>query len=145
MPCSDCPIRNLQEHDLASENLLKALERRERLSEREKFEIESDYYNFGTGDTEKAQQRLEIWAQTYSKDWMPRNSLGAIFLRLGKYEKALAEFREALRPNPGSGAVYGNIIDVYRSLNRVEDARTTADKALAKNVLFAPVTIAVIS
>ncbi len=125
---------NLGETSLASENTKKAYELRERTSEREKFYIESHYYHYVTGDLEKARQTYELWAQTYPRDLVPPNNLGVIYENLGEYDKALAESLDALRLDPGSGASYANLVAHYLYLNRLQDARATADEAQAKNL-----------
>jgi tetratricopeptide (TPR) repeat protein len=104
------------------------------LSEREKLEIESEYYNFATGDFEKAQQSFEVRAQTYPRDWLPPLDLGEIYIELGQYEKALAEYREALCLSPESGQAFGLLVYTYISLDRLEEARATAEGALAKQI-----------
>ncbi len=125
---------NLGETSLASENTKKAYELRERVSEREKFYIESHYQHYVTGDLEKARQAYELWAQTYPRDLVPPNNLGVIYENLGEYDKALAESLEALRLDPGSGASYANLVAHYLYLNRLQEARATADEAQAKNL-----------
>src|ERR1700694_2455630 len=60
------------ETSLAAENARKAYELRDRVSEREKLEIESNYHHFVTGDLEKARQTDELWAQTYPRHKRPR-------------------------------------------------------------------------
>src|SRR6266481_5390547 len=125
---------NLGETSLASENTKKAYELRERVSEREKFYIESHYYHYVTGDLEKARQAYELWSQTYPRDLVPPNNLGVIYENLGEYDKALAESREALRLAPESGASYANLVAPYLYLNRLQEARATADEAQAKNL-----------
>jgi len=125
---------NLGETTLASENTKKAYELRERVSEREKFYIESHYYQYVTGNLEKARQAYELWAQTYPRDLVPPSNLGVIYENLGEYDKALAESREALRLDPGSGASYANLVARYLYLNRLQEARATADEAQAKNL-----------
>jgi hypothetical protein len=122
------------ETSLAAENARKAYELRERVSEREKFYIESHYYHFVTGDLEKARQTYELWAQTYPRDDVPPGNLGFIYNNLGQYDKGLAEDREALRLDPGSGLGYANLAGGYLSLNRLEEARATAKEAQAKNL-----------
>ena len=84
------------ESSLGVENTRQAYALRERVSEREKLHIESNYYNFVTGNLEKARQSYELWAQTYQRDWMPRSELGNIYFELGQYDEALVELREAL-------------------------------------------------
>jgi tetratricopeptide (TPR) repeat protein len=96
---------NLGETRLGAENTKKAYELRERVSEREKFYIESHYYSIATGDLEKARRAYELWAQTYPRDWVPPDNLGGIYRILGQYDKRLAENRETLRLD-ASGVSY---------------------------------------
>ena len=56
---------NLNQVGRSAENARKAHELREKVSEREKFSIESFYYLFGTGEMQKAAQVYELWKQTY--------------------------------------------------------------------------------
>ena len=123
---------NLGETSLAAENTRKAYELRERVSEREKFSIESLYYILVTGDLDKARQAYELWAQTYPRDTTPPGNLGVIYNYLGQYDKALAEARESLRLDPASGGVYANLVGAYLQLNRLEEARAIAEEAQAK-------------
>jgi tetratricopeptide (TPR) repeat protein len=81
------------EPSLGGENTKKAYELRERVSEREKFYIESHYHSIVTGDLEKARRAYELWAQTYPRDWVPPDNLGGIYRILGQYDKRLAENR----------------------------------------------------
>ncbi len=52
----------------SAENLRKAYELRERVSEREKFYIASHFESFVTGDLEAARKTYELWVQTYPRD-----------------------------------------------------------------------------
>jgi hypothetical protein len=123
---------NLGENDLAAENARKAYELRERVSEREKFFVETFYYEFGTGDLEKARQVYELWRQTYPRDWVAPTGLANIFSSLGRFDKALVEEREALRLS-ASALNYANLFGGYLDLNRLEEARATANEAQANN------------
>jgi tetratricopeptide (TPR) repeat protein len=124
---------NLKETGLAAENTRKAYESRERVSERERFYIESHYYEFVTGDLEQARRTYELWAQTYPRDVVPPMSLGVIYSGLGQFDKALAEFHKALHLEP-SGQSYANLVVSYEVLNRLEEARATAEEAQAKQL-----------
>jgi len=129
---------NLGETSLASENTKKAYELRERVSEREKFYIESHYYHYVTGDLEKARQAYELWAQTYPRDLVPPNNLGVIYENLGEYDKALAESREALRLAPESGASYANLVAPYLYLNRLQEAGPRPMRRRRKTSILLP-------
>jgi len=52
---------NLNEEGRAAENARKAYELREKVSERERFSIEANYYLTATGELEKAAQTYELW------------------------------------------------------------------------------------
>jgi len=125
---------NLGETSLAAENGRKAYGLRERVSEREKFLIESYYYEFVIGDLEKALQSCELWTQTYPRDDVSRGFEIGIYYSLGQYEKVLAVARENLRLAPTIGIGYASLADSYLSLNRLEEARATAEEAQAKNL-----------
>jgi eukaryotic-like serine/threonine-protein kinase len=125
---------SLGESSLAAENYRKAYDLRGRVSEREKFYIESDYYQNITGDLEKARQVYELWAQTYPRDDVPPVNLGYICDNLGQYDKALAEMRESFRLGPATGFSYSNLVASYLNLNRLQEARATVQEAQAKNI-----------
>jgi eukaryotic-like serine/threonine-protein kinase len=124
---------NLGEPSLAAENTRKAYELRGRVSEREKFYIESRYYEYVIGDLEKARQSYELWAQTYPRDVVPAGNLNVIFDYLGQYDKGLAQSRESYRLVP-DGLSYSNLVNAYLFLNRLEEARAAAEEAQAKNL-----------
>ena len=125
---------NLGEKELAADNTRKAYELRAKVSEREKFYIESHYYDFVTGDLEKSRQVYETWAQVYPRELTPPLNLGVLYQELGQYEKALAEYKQSLRVSPNDVLTYGNIVSVLVNLNRLKDAKATAAEALAKKL-----------
>jgi eukaryotic-like serine/threonine-protein kinase len=121
--------RDLNEVGLAAENARKAYERREKVSERERFFIEGRYYLIATGELEKAAQTYELWQQTYPRDYVPIAYLGSISASLGSWEKALEVFREALRLEPNSVYNYNNLGIVYAALNRLDEAEAVFKQA----------------
>jgi eukaryotic-like serine/threonine-protein kinase len=125
---------DLGESAKAADYAKKAYELRDRVSERERLGIESRYYLFATGDLEKARQVLEMWAQTYPRELVARNDLGANYGTLGQYEKALAAAQEAIRLDPGSALATSNLLASYMQVNRFEEARTLADEAQTKKL-----------
>jgi serine/threonine protein kinase/tetratricopeptide (TPR) repeat protein len=124
---------NIGEGGLAAENAKKAYELRDRVSEREKFYIDSHYYEMATGDLDKARQAFELWAQSYPREETAPTNLGVIYGSLGDYEKALASAQESFRLNP-SGLNYSNLISTFITLNRFEEARAVAEEAQAKKL-----------
>ena len=125
---------NLGEKELAAQNNSRAYELRSRVSEREKFYIESHYYDFVVGDLEKTRQVYETWIQMYPREQVPALNLGVVYQDLGQYEKAVAEFKQALRLNPNDVIAYGNLAGVLVNLNHQKEARAVADEALSKKL-----------
>lgn len=123
---------NLGEGELSAENGRKAYELRDRVSEREKFYIESHYDDFVVGDIEKTIQVYQLWAQTYPRDSVPHTNMGVCYQTLGEHEKALAAFREAFQMAPADGLNYANLVTAYIDLNRFTEAEATAKEAQAK-------------
>jgi len=128
---------NLGESTLAAENTKKSFELRERVSEREKYYIESHYYHFVTGDMEEARKVYELWAQTYPRDFTPANNLGIIYRYLGNYEKSLSEAEERFRLDPDSAQAPANLVAAFLNLNRLEEARAMAKQAEARKMGYA--------
>jgi eukaryotic-like serine/threonine-protein kinase len=125
---------NLGESSLAIENSKKAYELRERVTEREKFAIESGYYTIVTGDAEKARQTYELCARTYPRDSGCHFNLGNLYNNLGQHEKALAEALESFRLSSHESIDYGYLAFAYSTVGRLKEARTTVEEALAKNL-----------
>jgi eukaryotic-like serine/threonine-protein kinase len=124
---------NIGETRLSSENAKKAYELRERVSEREKFYIESHYYQNFTGDLDKARQAYELYAQSYPRDSIPHDSLAYIYAALGQHDRALELSLEAHRLQPHL-AGYTNLASRYIDLNRLEEARSTLKEAQAQKL-----------
>ena len=125
---------NLREPGLASENLQKAYDLRDRVSEREKFRISGNYYLLVTGELEKAIQTYETWAQTYPRNNEPFGNLGVDYTYLGQYDSAVNSSLEDLRLYPGSAAAYTNLVGLYTALNRPAEAKAKYQEALAHKV-----------
>jgi serine/threonine protein kinase/Flp pilus assembly protein TadD len=125
---------NLREPGRASENLRKAYDLRDKVSERERFRISATYYLLVTGELEKAIQTYEMWAQTYPRNGEPFGNLGVDYSYLGQYERGVEASLEDLRLNPGSAAAFTNLVGLYAALNRLNDAKAKYEQAVAHKV-----------
>ena len=121
---------NLGQANLAAENIKKAYELRDRVSEREKYRISAVYYDSVTGEEEQASQVYELWAKSYPQDMVPPGNLGVIYVGLGQYEKALNETLESQHLEPAAVG-YSNLAGLYLGLNRPDDAKKTIEQAQA--------------
>ncbi|HXY48697.1 MAG TPA: protein kinase [Terriglobales bacterium] len=124
---------NLGASDQAAAATTKAYELRERVSEREKFYIASHYHQEVTGDTEQVLQVLELWKQTYPRDYLPYSLLGFEHdSNMGQHDKALAEFQEALRLEPNNVLTYENLGFDYLTLDRFDEAKAVVEQGQAR-------------
>src|SRR5215468_4256231 len=95
---------------LSAENVRKAYELRERVTERERLYIEAHYYRDVTGEQDKAASVWEVMQQTYPRAVEPYSNLAGFYgFRLGNYEKALEEAQEALRLDPNVQDSYATV------------------------------------
>jgi eukaryotic-like serine/threonine-protein kinase len=125
---------NLQEPELASANLTKAYELRDRVSDREKYRLSAFYYHLVMGDLEKAVESYQLWAEDYPRDNIPRGNLGALYISLGQYDKGTAELAENIRLNPDSVPGYTNLMDDYTALGRLDEAKAAFQQAKKRNL-----------
>jgi len=123
---------NLGQASLAAENAKKAYDLRDRVSDREKYRISAFYFQYVTGEVEKATEAYELWAKSYPRDLVPHTNLGFIYGALGQYDKAIAETEASLRLEPTITG-YGNQAGNYINVSRLKDARQTLQEAQQKN------------
>jgi tetratricopeptide (TPR) repeat protein/tRNA A-37 threonylcarbamoyl transferase component Bud32 len=124
----------LGESAQATEALRKAYDLRERVSAREKFYIAAHYAQYVGGNLEDSRKIYELWSQTYPRDETPPNNLGVIYSTFGQFDKYLTALQQAFQFDPGSGLTYGNLISGYLALNRLDEAKATAQEATVHNL-----------
>ena len=126
---------NLGENKLASENITRAYQLRDRGSEPEKLEFTFFYHILVTGDLERANQALTLDAQVYPRRPFSHLCLGIIYSQMGFYEKSLAEALETVRLTPDAGGIeYGNLVGYYMSLNRFSEAKAVYQQMESRKI-----------
>jgi len=125
---------NLGDAALAAEHTTKAYKLRDRVTEREKFYIDSSFYNMATGELEKEIEIYEQWKQAYPRDRMPYQKLAYSDGYLGQYEKATAGYREALKLEPNDVTNYVDLASTYITLNRLDEAEAVLDEVRTRKL-----------
>jgi len=121
---------NIGEEDKSIAEAKKAFDLRDRVSERERFYIDDHYYT-EAGDIEKDKEVLELAVRTYPNDSTPYTNLALIYnLIYGQYDKAIQFGDEFSRLEPGSPFGYEHTAQSYVALNRLEEARSTLQRAI---------------
>jgi len=124
---------DMGENDLSIENMKKAFALRDRASEPEKLYLDSHYYQFVTGDLNKAEQTYELWQQTYPRDIIPRINLGNLYTQMGQFDKAAQACLEALRIDSSNAIAAGLLGQIYQFQNRFDEAKAIFQKGLAQS------------
>ena len=122
---------NLTRIDLGNEYMRKAFERREHVSEREKFYIAAHYYVDVTNEYDKGIETYRLWADSYPHDWIPFNNLGNEYARLGQGGKAIEAGQQALRLNPNHAFPYNALTYAYLRAGRFAEAKAIGARAVA--------------
>jgi len=130
---------DLGENNLAAESVKKAYDLRGRVSAWERNIIEVNYQFQVTGNLEKALETLTVWAEQNPRSTGTQTALAYIYSCFGQYDKYLFATRAAVRNSPDSGKIelgewYGNLMSAYLSLNRLQEAKATAEEAFAKKL-----------
>ena len=124
----------LMEPGTAEENIRNAYRLRDRVSERERFMVDGNYYGAVTGEMDKAVRNDELWAQTYPRDGGPYNSLAADYELLGLYDKSMGESLLAIQFYPAGAVDYSNLMEAYTALNRLDEAKNAYQQAIARKL-----------
>ncbi len=119
------------------EDLTKAYELRDRVSEREKLYITSFYYANATDEWDKASEAERVWARTYPRSPLPHNMLAILHRRAGELEESLKENQEAYRLEPVNTAYVAQLARGFISLDRFDEAKAVVEKGIAQGLVAA--------
>jgi serine/threonine protein kinase/tetratricopeptide (TPR) repeat protein len=114
---------SLGEPGRASEYYAKAFRLRGRASEREKQAIAADYYDFVTGELDKAVQIYQQEIESYPRESITYTRLGTVFAFLGQYEKAVEITKQAVPLDKDSSLHLSNLAKYALALQNFEEAR----------------------
>jgi tetratricopeptide (TPR) repeat protein len=124
--------QSLLENGLSTEHRTRAFELRARASERERFYIESHYYQNIAFDLARTRETLEQWARTYPRDATPTNNLGVVESSQGRPAEALASYRAALEIDPSVELFYSNVIVSSMLLGRLDQSAAALAAAVER-------------
>jgi eukaryotic-like serine/threonine-protein kinase len=124
---------DLQEPGLAEENLRKAYELRDRVSETERFDITANYYGLVTGELDKAGQTLKAWSEAYPRFEAP-HVLGFFLAYEGDYAGEVQQELEGMRLTSDVGPAYDNLMEGYIALGRLDEAKAVGLRALERGL-----------
>jgi len=125
---------NVGESTLARQSTLKAYQLRDRVSDVERFSIDTFYDRQVTGNLERQQQTMESWARTYPRDPSPHGLWAGLAARsTGRFELSIAQADASIAIEPDRSAPYGAKAFSQLNLNRLADAEATLRRATELN------------
>ncbi len=125
---------DLGESAKAADYAKQAYNLRDRVSERERLTIESQYHLFATGDLEKARQALELWAETYPRDLVAQVDRDANYGTLGQFNKSLEGLARAVQMDPGSALAITDLFASSIETDHFDEARNLAVEAQTRKM-----------
>ncbi len=112
------------------EYMKKAFQSRQHASERENLTIVGEYYEFVTGELDKAAKTFQEERDTYPHA-RAYSDLNLVYAAQGQYEKAAEISREAVRLAPDRTFAYDDLALWELCLQRFDEARQTIHEAQA--------------
>ena len=125
---------NLDQSSLGIADYKRAYELRDRVSERERYYIETLYYSVVTGEIEKADRSYSQWLLDYPGDYVAHGNLAYNNIVLGQYEKAIEEAKASIRITPNSAAGYTVLVGSLLALNRFQDAKDELEQSAERKL-----------
>jgi len=104
------------------ECIQKAMDLSDRLSEREKYNIQGSYYIDSEKTYDKSLEALNKLVDLYPDDISGNNMLGVLHVRLGEREKAIEYYGNAIKAGTQDVVIYTNQAAVYRALGMYDRA-----------------------
>ena len=126
---------NMGQTDPGAEEIRKAYELRDRVSDRERFFILMLYDREVTGNLQKELLTLESWAQTYPRDPRAHSITAGWGTRgTGQYERGIRAAQEAIRLAPDLSPPYSSLALHNLWLDRFEESAEVLRRAAERNV-----------
>jgi DNA-binding winged helix-turn-helix (wHTH) protein/tetratricopeptide (TPR) repeat protein len=122
--------RNARQTGLAAEQVKKAYELRDHVSEREKLYVTALYHELVTADIDKNIGALTLFRQIYPREATPHNNLAVAYVTIGQFDAAIAEGSAAMRLDPTSSIRYGMLGNAFIRADRFDEAADLYRRAL---------------
>jgi len=116
--------------ELTEASITRAYQLRDRLTEKDRLNLEFVYYANVIGDWENAYPSLVSLVQKFPRDVFAHNNLASVFGHLGQRDRAADESVESARLQPSS-YFFGYAIQNNRLANRFSEAKLGLEKAEA--------------
>jgi DNA-binding winged helix-turn-helix (wHTH) protein/Flp pilus assembly protein TadD len=125
---------SLGEPGRASEYLTKAFQLRESVTQWEKLTVTANYYEYVTGELDKANQAFQEQMASYPREWIAYDDLSLALAAQGQYQKAAEIARQGILDAPQYVGNYENLVSYDLSLQRLDEALQVIHEAQARKI-----------
>jgi serine/threonine protein kinase/Flp pilus assembly protein TadD len=112
------------------EHLQKAWQLRDKVTERERLQIEAEYADRVDNNPVKAAKILERLLQKYPHEQNAYQTLGGIYGNLGDYDKVIQTYSLGLKNDSLDKSLWNSLAYAYAGLNRRKEALQAVDQYL---------------
>ncbi len=116
----------------SKESFTKAFALIDRVSERERFVISGEYYQFVTGELNKALDSAQVLVRAYPRFSAGHHLLATIYSKRGESDKALEQRLEEVRLEPHVLLFRLLLINDYLALGRFDEAKAVSERVVAQ-------------
>ncbi len=115
------------------EAITKAYEFRDKVSERERYIIEADYYKSWETSYDKALEAYQRLLDLYPDDTIGNTNLGILYFELEEWDRAIALYERNLRNNPDDRLSTWNLIETYEAMGLYDNSHRIIERYLQRN------------
>jgi len=126
--------RDLRNLALGNEHVKRAYELRDRVTERERFEISATYFRHITGELDKRIEMTSLLTQTYPRDPDGFHLHGNSLMIAGEFEQAAQAYRTVLQLDPDYSLSRANLALALIALNRFDEAQQIIQEGLQRGL-----------
>ncbi len=125
---------NLGDAALAADHARKAHELREQVTERERFYIDSSYYDMATGELEKEIEVYEQWQQAYPRDRITLPKVGILRWIPGAVRESHGRISRGAKAGAKRCDQLCDLASTYITLNRLDEAQAVLDEVRTRKL-----------
>ncbi|UCE21534.1 MAG: tetratricopeptide repeat protein [Candidatus Aminicenantes bacterium] len=122
--------RNMSYYSEGNKWLQKAIELKDRVSERERHQIQGDFYGGSEKTYDKAIEAYNKLLKLYPDDLIGNEKLGVVYQNLEQWDKAIERFEVCIQIKPDFYVPYANQAEAYRAKGLYEKAEEVLESYL---------------
>lgn len=124
---------NMEQREEKNKAIKKAFELSDRVSERERYIIEADYYKAWEKTYDKAMEAYKNLLNLYPEDFIGNTNSGILYFELEEFDKAVERYRLNIQNYPEGLFNYWNLTETYEAMGLYDKAHETIESYLNHN------------